>query len=205
MKQASRLLSLLVLTVALVVLTGSACQKSTPERAWAPGAYHPVTANLKTPPSLPAGVSVGTISGYDGDCASSNQPLYMLVSNSKSNDIDVTFPAGLVFGASDTNYEYMILPQEYTFTVAASANQDTVVLSTYGCNENSLDAPDADASYSIAGVESDKDTQVLLDLLAGKSLVTGDNVDLVEEAMTEVFEDSTGLQDSTKTQLGNLP
>jgi len=129
----------------------------------------------------------------------------MLVSNSKSNDIDVTFPAGLVFGASDTNYEYMILPQEYTFTVAASANQDTVVLSTYGCNENSLDAPDADASYSIAGVESDKDTQVLLDLLAGKSLVTGDNVDLVEEAMTEVFEDSTGLQDSTKTQLGNLP
>ena len=187
MKQASRLLSLLVLTVALVVLTGSACQKSTPERAWAPGAYHPVTANLKPPPSLPAGVSVGTISGYDGDCASSNQPLYMLVSNSKSNDIDVTFPAGLVFGASDTNYEYMILPQEY------------------GCNENSLDAPDADASYSIAGVESDKDTQVLLDLLAGKSLVTGDNVDLVEEAMTEVFEDSTGLQDSTKTQLGNLP
>jgi hypothetical protein len=205
MKQASRLLSLLALTVALVVLTGSACQKSTPERAWTPGAYHPVKANLKTF-SQPDGVSFGTISGYDGDCASSNQPLYMLVSNSKSNDIDVTFPAGLVFGASDTNYEYMILPQEYTFTVAASANQDTVVLSTYGCNENSLDAPDADASYSIAGVEWDKDTQVLLDLLAGKSLVTGDdNLALVEEAMTEVFDDSTGLQDSTKTQLGNLP
>jgi hypothetical protein len=202
MKQASRLLSLLALTVALVVLTGIACQKSTPERAWNRGAYHPVTANLKTY-SPPAGV-VGTISGYEDDWPSSNLPLFVLVSNSKGNDINVTFPAGLIFAASDTDYQYMILPQEYTFTVAAGANQDTVVLSTYCCNGDGSD-PDADASYSIAGIEWDKDTQVLLDLLAGKALVTGENVDLVQEAVTEVFDDSTGLQDSTKTQLGNLP
>jgi hypothetical protein len=204
MKQASRLLSPLVLTVALVVLTGSACQKSTPARAWAPGAYHPVTANLKTY-SRPDGISIGTISYYDGDCSSSSKPLFMLVSNSKSNDIDVTLPAGLVLAASDTTFQYMIVPQAYTFTATAGWNNDTVVLSTYCCNGDGND-PDPDASYSIAGIEWDKDTQVLLDLLAGKSLVTGDdNVALVEEAVTEVFDDSTGLQDSTKTQLGNLP
>jgi hypothetical protein len=203
MKHASRLLSLLALTVVLVVLTGSACQKSIPERAWERGAYHPVSQNLKTY-SPPAGVSFSNISGYDGDCLSSDLPLFMLVSNSKSNDIDVTLPAGLVFGASDTDYQYMILPQEYTFTAAAGANHDTVVLSTYCCNGDGGD-PDADASYSIPGIEWDKDTQVLLDLLADKSLVTGEDIDLVQEAVTEVFDDSTGLQDSTKTQLGNLP
>ncbi len=204
MKQASRLFSLLVLAVALAALTTAACPKSTPDRAWNRGAYQPLNENLKTY-TKPAGISFGKISGYDGDWASANLPLFVLVSNSKSNDVDVKLPAGLIFAASDTSYQYMILPQENDFTVPAGASQETLVLSTYCCNQSGTE-PDDGALYSIPGIEWDKDTQVLLDLLASKTLVTGDdNLELVQEAVTEVFDDSSGLTDSTKTQLGNLP
>jgi len=203
MKHASRLLSLLVLAAAFVVLAGSACQKSAPERAWDRGAFRPVPENTE-PYSLPSEVTVGTISSYEEDWPSSFLPLYMTVSNSTSSDVQVTFPAGLVFGTPDSIYQYMILLQEYVFTVAASANLDTVVLSTYCCNED-LDEPDYEADYSIRGREWDKETQELLDLLAPKSPVTGDdNIDLLQEAAFEIT-DYEGLTDSTKTQLQDLP
>ncbi len=204
MKHVSRLLSLLVLAAALVVLTGGNCQKSAPERAWDRGAFRPVPENIESY-SLPSGVTVGTISSYEEqDWPSSFLPLYMAVSNSTSSDVQVTFPAGLVFGTSDSIYQYMILLQEYVFTVAASANLDTVVLSTYCCNED-LDEPDYEANYSIRGREWDKETQELLDLLAPKSLVTGDdNIDLLQEALFEIT-DYEGLTDSTKALLQELP
>jgi hypothetical protein len=208
MKHVSRLLSLLVLAAAFVVLTGSICQKSTPERTWERGAFHPTSENIKNY-SLPSGVTVGTISSYEDDWLFSLTPLFMLVSNSTSSDVQVTFPAGLVFGANpplDTDYEYMILLQEYVFTVNGGANLDTVIaLSTYGCNEDNLDPPDDDAFYSYVGIEWDKDTQVLLDLLADKALVSGDDdVDLVQEALSEIT-DFDGLTDSTKALLQELP
>jgi len=154
--------------------------------------------------SLPSGVTHGTISSYEEDWPSSFLPLYMTVSNSSSSDVQVTFPAGLVFGTPDSIYQYMILLQEYVFTVAASANLDTVVLSTYCCNED-LDEPDYEANYSIRGREWDKETQELLDLLAPKSLVTGDdNIDLLQEALFEIT-DYEGLTDSTKALLQELP
>ena len=203
MKHVSRLLSLLVLAAAFVVLAGSVCQKSAPERAWDRGAFQPVPENTESY-SLPSGVTAGTISEYEEDWPSSFLPLYMTVSNSTSSDVQVTFPAGLVFEPSDPIYQYMILLQEYVFTVAASANLDTVILSTYCCNED-LDEPDYEADYSIRGREWDKETQELLDLLAPKSLVTGDdNIDLLQEAVFEIT-DYDGLTDSTKTLLQDLP
>ena len=204
MKHVSRLLSLLVLAAAFVVLAGSVCQKSAPERAWDRGAFRPVPDNIKSY-SLPSGVTAGTISEYEEDWLSSFLPLYMTVSNSTSSDVQVTLPAGLVFEPSDPIYQYMILLQEYVFTVDASANLDTVVLSTYCCNED-LDEPDFDAVYSSpTGQEWDKETQELLDLLAPKSLVTGDdNIDLLQEAVFEIT-DYDGLSDSIKTLLQDLP
>lgn len=154
--------------------------------------------------SLPSGVTVGTITSYEEDWPSSFLPLYMTVSNSSGSDIQVTFPAGLVFGTADSIYQFMMLLQEYVFTVASGANLDTVVLSTFCCNEE-LDEPDFEAVYTIRGQEWDKDTQELLDLLAPKSPVTGDdNVDLLQEALFEVT-DYDGLTDATKTQLQSLP
>ncbi len=55
MKHASRLLSLLVIAAAFVVLTGSICQKSAPERAWDRGAFRPVPENIESY-LLPSGV-----------------------------------------------------------------------------------------------------------------------------------------------------
>jgi hypothetical protein len=203
MKHVSRLLSLLVIAAAFVVLTGSICQKSAPERAWDRGAFRPVPENIE-PYSLPSGVTVDMISEYEEDWPYSFLPLYMTVINSTSSDVEVTFPAGLVFGTSDSIYQYMMLLQEYVFTVAANANLDTLVQSTFCCNED-LDEPDYEADYSIRGQEWDKETQELLDLLAPKSLVTGDdNIDLLQEALFEIT-DYAGLTDSTKTQLQELP
>jgi hypothetical protein len=203
MKHASRLLSLLVIAAAFVVLTGSCDQNSAPARAWDRGAFRPMSENTKSY-SLPSDVTVGTISSHEEDWPSSFLPLYMTVSNSTGSDVQVTFPAGLVFGTADSIYQYMMLLQEYVFTVASGANLDTVVLSTF-CGNEDLDEPDYEAVYTIRGQEWDKETQELLDLLAPKSPVAGDdNVDLLQEALFEIT-DYEGLTDSTKTQLQSLP
>lgn len=203
MKQASRLLSLLALTVALVVLTGIACQKSTPERVWAPGAFEPMSENIETY-SPPGGVTIDSVIGYDGDTDTleSDIPLYAFVSNSNSGNTSVTFPAGLVFGPLDPEYEYMMLLKDFTFT-AAGGGSSTAILPTYGCNEDSLYEPDPEISYTQQGKEWDKETQKLLDVMAGKT-IPDSLKDLVQEALDEVTQGDS-LTDSTKTKLSNLP
>ncbi|HTW92449.1 MAG TPA: hypothetical protein VMH22_12170 [bacterium] len=202
MKQASRLLSLLVLVAAFAVLAGSACKKI-PERAWTPGAFQPVNTNIQTF-TWPTGVTVDTLNGYeeDPDAQESNTPLYLVVSNSGS-DVSVTLPAGLVFAPADpTTFEYMMLVKPFTFT-ATGGGTSTAILPTYGCNEDSADVPSADCFYTVAGKEYDKETQVLLDVMAGKTITGDDNKELVQLGLTEITE-GPGLADSTKTALQNL-
>jgi len=209
MKHASRLFSLLVLTAAFVLLTGSICQKSAPERAWERGAFEPMPKNTQ-PYTLPNGVSVDSLFGYedDTDSLSSDTPLYLVVSSTNSSDTKVTFPAGLLFNPDNAvDYEYMMLVQEFSFTVPSNGTK-AETLPTYGCNEDSLDIPDADAYYSIGDKEWDKETQELFDLLTGKTIQGDDAKELVQQALNEITgpePDYNGLTDSTKTALQNLP
>jgi len=205
MKQASRLLRPLALAAAFSVLTASVCEKKTPERQWERGAFEPLPENTK-PYQLPAGVSVITMYGYTDDVIpKSDLPLLMTVRNGSNADIDIVFPAGLVFSPQenpDYDYQYMILLQDYPFTVSAGTDQNEL-LPTYGCNEE-LDDPDEDAFYSIYGREWDRETEELLDLVADKALSGDDAVMLAQEALFEIT-DGGGLADSTRTKLANLP
>jgi len=209
MKQIARLLSLLVLPVAFVVLTGIACDgASAPAREWERGAFQPMPGNTQSY-ALPAGVSEDSLFGYeeDTDSLGSDTPMYLVVSNSNSADTKVTFPAGLLFYPANTaDYEYMMLVQEFSFTAKAGGTT-TAILETYGCNSDSLDFPDAEAYYSIGDKEWDKETQELFDLLASKTIQGDEAPGLVQDALDEItgpdFPD--GLTEATRTLLKALP
>jgi hypothetical protein len=162
-----------------------------------------MTQNIETY-SPPSGVTIDSAIGYDGDTDSleSDIPLSVFVSNSNSGNTSVTFPAGLVFGPNDPESEYMMLLKDFTFT-AAGGGSSTAILPTYGCNEDSLSAPDPEISYTQQGKEWDKETQKLLDVMAGKT-IPDSMKDLVQEALSEVTQGDS-LTDSTKTKLQTLP
>lgn len=206
MKQASRLLSLLVVTAAFVLLAGAACssKKTPPARAWQPGAFRDTSPNIQAY-SWPAGIEPGTISASDSDIttAPSSMALFMTVSNSKGSDVQLKLPAGLVFSPSPAEYQYMMLLQDWSFTIPAGASDDTLVLSTYCCNQDST-PPDDEASYTVVGTEWDSETQELLDTLAVKSPVADTNADNVQDALYEIT-DGSGLNDSTRAVLKQLP
>jgi hypothetical protein len=202
MKQASRLLSLLVLTAAFALLAGSACDtKTAPERAWDRGAFQPVTENIEDY-SLPDGITIDSLYGYGDYIPESDLPLYMVVSNTNSGNTQVTFPAGLVFDPGNIDYKYMMLLKPFTFTANAGVT-DSILVPTYGCNDD-LSEPDDESNYSIAGREWDKETDELFDLVAKKALNTDDAVTLAQDALTEITDDD-GLTDATKTALNALP
>ena len=201
MKQASRLLRLFALAAAFLVLTGGVCEKKTPERLWERGDFHLVPENTQSY-QLPAGISIVTMYGYDDYISKSELPLFTTVRNGNANDIQVTLPAGLVFAASNAEYQYMILLQDYTFTADGGSDKDEL-LPTYCCNED-LDEPDDESFYSIQGREWDSEIEELLDLVADKALAGDDAVLLAQDALFEIT-DGEGLADSTRTQLQNLP
>jgi hypothetical protein len=206
MKQVFRLLSLLVLTVTLVVLTGSACKKESPpppDRVWLRGEFKPLDENTKDY-SLPDGITVDSLYGsIDSSIPESDLPLYMQVSSTKSGDTKVTFPAGLIFNPQNPEIEYMMMLQDFTFTANAGVT-DSIYVPVYGCNVD-LDEPDDETHFTTAGIEWDKETQELLDLVADKALNTPEAIDLAQQALSEITEDSTGLTDSTRTHLKALP
>jgi len=203
MKQVSRLFSLLVLTATLALLTVCSCpSKSAPARAWDYGAFEPVSANQQSY-SLPAGITIDSLYGSpDSTIPQSDVPLYMQVSNTNSGNTQVTFPAGLVFDPGNVDYAYMMILKDFTFTANAGVTKG-IYVPTYKCNTD-LSDPDDESFFTIAGKEWDKETQELLDLVAGKALNTEDAITLAQEALTEICDDS-GLTDPTRTALKALP
>jgi len=188
--------------VALVALLGSACDsKTAPDRAWERGDFHPVPENIESY-KLADGLTIDSMYGYDDFIPESELPLYMVIRNSKDNDIEVTFPAGLVFGADSVDYQYMMVLKEFAFT-ATGNGATAVIVPTYCCNEDG-DEPDDDSHYAIEGRENDKEIQELLDLVVYKTLSGDDALALAQDALFEIT-DGEGLTDSTKTQLQNLP
>lgn len=203
MKHASRLLSLLVLAAALVLLTEGSCDSgSAPERAWEREAFQPMTENLKSY-SLPGNISIDSCYGYDDAIAESDMPLYMVVSNTGSSDVQVTFPAGLLFDPGNAEYAYMMLLKDFTFTAKVGVT-DSILVPTYTCNVDLSDPDDESFYTNIPGREWDREIQELLDLVADKALDNDDAVTLAQEALTEITDDE-GLTDDTRTALKALP
>jgi len=157
--------------------------------------------------SLPAGIAIDSMYGEaDSTILNSDEPLRLQVSNSNSGSTEVTFPAGLVFSPSNADYQYMMLLKDFSFTAQAGVTAG-ILVPTYGCNEDSLDAPDDESFYNIGWLENDKETKDLFDLVANKTINSDEAIELLHTALDEItgpdFPD--GLTDSTKTKLQALP
>jgi hypothetical protein len=197
MKQVSRLL-LAALSVAL--LSAGICEK-VPDRQWDRENYQPVPGNTKGF-APPAGLEVLTMVGALDPTPESDLPLEMTLHNAKTTRVTVTFPAGLVFLPADAAYQYMILLQDFKFSVPAGL--DTLIsLPTYCCNEM-LDVPDETSTYELGPREYEKEMNELFDIVADRRLSGDTAVTLAQDALWEIT-DGTGLTDSTRALLRNLP
>lgn len=186
----------LLLTL-LICLIGS-CNRL-PERQWERGAFEPIGGR---PYRLPDGLEVRSIIGAEEEIPTSNLPLKMAILNNTTRRISVLMPAGLVFAPADPEYQYMMLLQQFSFSVPA--DQDTaILLPTYCANEN-RDEPDEDAQYQIAVQVWERELNELFELLKDKRLDNEEAVELAQEALFEIT-DGNGLTDSTRTRLRNLP
>jgi hypothetical protein len=190
----------LISAAALLALTAGICDR-VPERLWDRGDFHPVAGNTRGY-SLPAGIEVTDLAGYDDAIPASDLPLNLTLRNTSPKRINFSFPAGLVFGPLVVDYQYAMLVQDFAISVPATADT-TVLVPTYCCNEN-LDFPDSDAGYEITQREYDRETKELFDLVAAKRLEGDTAVMLAQDALFEIT-DGDSLTDDTRELLRALP
>ncbi len=170
-----------------------------PERQWERGAFEPIGGK---PYQLPSGITLREIKGLGEETTFSLMPLRAVLLNTTSHRITVKMPAGLVFSPFDHEYQYMMLVQDFSFSVPA--DQDTaILLPTYGCNED-LDEPDEESDYQIDIQVWEREFNELFTILKTKNLNNIDAVELVQDAVYEIT-DGNGLTDSTRTLLKQLP
>jgi len=190
-----------LMAIAAFLFIAGSCEQDepVPERQWERGDFHPVGGK---PYNLPEGLDVRYIVGADSEIATSFLPLTMAVFNTTTRRITVPMPAGLCFDPADHDYQYMILLQDFAFTVPP--DQDTTIfLPTYCCNED-LDEPDEDANYALDIQVWERELNELFDLVRGKQLNNPTSVQLAQDALFEIT-DGAGLTDTMRTKLQNLP
>ncbi len=192
-------LYLLVLVAALGLITVAGQCGKLPERQWERGHFEPIGGR---PYNLPDGLSVRYIIGAEDEIPTSFLPLAFSVLNNTTRRINVQMPAGLVFTPNNPDYQYMMILQQFAFSVPAE-QETTVFLPTYCCNEG-LDEPDEESFYAIDIQVWERELCELFDLVRNKRLDYEEAVDLAQSALFEIT-DGAGLTDSTRQKLENLP
>lgn len=186
-----------VLLVGMFLLA-SMCEKL-PERQWERGNFEPIGGK---PYQLPRELTVREIKGLGEETTFSLMPLRAVLLNTTSSRVNVRMPAGLVFSPLDLEYQYLMLVQEFAFSVPP--DQDTaILLPTFGCNED-LDEPDEEMSYEIDSQVWEREFNELFTILKPKHLDNWNAVELVQDAVYEIT-DGNGLTDSTRQLLQQLP
>ncbi|MFO7676477.1 MAG: hypothetical protein R6X12_09205 [bacterium] len=189
---------ILILVLVALAATGSLCERA-PERNWERGDFRPDPGRVW---DLPGDVRVNSIIGWEDEIVNSELPLALAFRNDGNAPRSVTMPAGLCFRPRDPEYAWMILLQDFTFTVPL--DDTTVLVPTWSANEE-RDEPDDESPYDIDLVARDREMKELFDLLAGKTLIdTIVELDVVQDALWEVT-DGDGLTDSTRAWLEELP
>ncbi|MFO7638746.1 MAG: hypothetical protein R6X14_05555 [bacterium] len=193
-----RFLSAPAIAVMAFALVLAGCGR-VPERQWERGDFHPDPGRRW---DLPGDLSVNSILGWEDEIENSLLPLALAVRNSGGARRSVTMPAGLCFKPRDPDYQYMILLQDFTFSVPV--DDTTVLLPTWCANED-LDEPDDESFYNIDLQAWDQDLKELYDLLRGKVIRDSFvDLDMLQDALWEIT-DGVGLTDSTRTWLRELP
>lgn len=187
-----------ILAFVLIVAGGALCG-ALPERGWERGDFHP---NPGREWNLPADLRAEVIVGWEDELHNSPLPLALSLRNSAAVRRSVTMPAGLCFRPRDPEFAWMILLQDFTFSVPP--DDTTVLVPTWSASED-RDEPDDESLYDIGLVAYDREIGELLELLKGKtvhdSLV---DLDMLQDALWEIT-DEAGLTDSTRVWLRELP
>jgi hypothetical protein len=182
---------LAALMVALLTM-GSLCEKP-PARQWEPGFFEPIPGKTW---NWPTGLDVIHMWGAFDPIPASDLPLELLVRNNSTKRVEVRMPAGLVFSPNISDYQYMMLLQEFTFS--CPEGDTTVNLPTYCANED-LDEPDDESLYEVALQVWELELNDLFDVVEPKLLVD-DAMILAQDALWEITEGGS-LSDSTRQKL----
>jgi hypothetical protein len=188
--------------IACLLLFVGACDKTEepPERQWERGFFKPYLGREFV---LAGGLDVTRIIGAEDFIPASELPLDMTIRNVTTRRVNTKFPAGLVFEPINTEYQYMILLQDFYFSVPAEA-ETIISLPTYCCNED-LDEPDDESVYRKFEIQVwERELNELFDLVKEKLLEGDDAVILAQDALFEIT-DGDSLTDATRTALRNLP
>lgn len=169
------------------------------ERNWERGDFRPDPGRDW---DLPADLRVQSIVGWEDEIPNSQLPLAVALRNTGTARRSVTMPAGLCFKPRDPEFQYLVLLQEFTFSVPA--DDTTVLVPTWSANED-RDEPEDESVYDIDLVAWDREMKELYDLLQGKIIHdTLVDLDLLQDALWEVT-DGEGLTDSTRAWIKELP
>jgi hypothetical protein len=188
----------LFLIAAAMFLAGGLCNR-VPEREWERGNFRPIGGK---PFSLESGLALISICGADEEIPASELPLDMAVRNATDRRVSTMFPAGLVFTPTNRSYQYMMLLQDFRFSVPERA-ETTISLPTYCCNDT-LDTPDDESFYRFDIQVYEREPNELFDLVADKRLEGDTAVPLAQEALFEITE-GDGLTDTMRALLRSLP
>ncbi|HDQ98995.1 MAG TPA: hypothetical protein ENN51_01720 [candidate division WOR-3 bacterium] len=184
---------------ALFAVAGASFCQDVPEREWERGEFYP---NPGREWNLPADLRVNSIIGWEDEIPTAVFPLLLSLRNDARVRRSLTMPAGLCFRPRDPEFSYMMLLQDFTFSVPP--DDTTVLLPTWVANED-LDEPDDESVYDINLVAYDREITELLDLLRDKTIHdTLVDLDMLQDALWEIT-DEEGLTDSTRAWLRELP
>lgn len=181
-----------------------------------------------TPLVLPPGVTLaGTVRGADdltSQCEHGTQPhgsgVYVQVcvplENSTGGPVEVVFPPGLVIVSAAEGFQNGLLVERVVVTVpptppgpggppadgGVAPEAHVVTLHTY-CLNASKNPNERGTPYRLGAVTTDEGLRELLGLLAGRSVDSEDDVDVVQDAIYSITEER-GLTDRDRTDLARL-
>ena len=183
---------------------------------------------LGTPLVLPPGVTLaGPVRGADdltSECESGTPPhgsgVYVQVcvplQNSAGAPVEVVFPPGLVIVSAAEGFQNGLLVERVVVTVpptppgpggppadgGVASGAHVVTLHTY-CLNASRNPNELGTPYRLGSVTSDEALRELLGLLAGRSVDSEDDVDVVQDAIYSITE-GRGLTERDRADLARL-
>jgi hypothetical protein len=189
------------LAAAGLLLVAGTCKKEVvPERQWERGFFKPYLGKEFT---LNGALHVTRIIAAEDEIPASALPLAMTVTNETSRRVSTHFPSGLVFEPTNLEYQYMIILQDFYFSVPAQS-ETLIDIPTYCCNED-LDEPDDESFYRKFEIQVwERELNDLIDIVRDKRLEGDTAVPLAQDALFEIT-DGDGLTDATRAALESLP
>lgn len=142
---------------------------------YTPGDTLPDAVTNGTEVTVPAGITVDDING-DAYCLDGEFPITIVLTNTSSQTVTVTFPAGSTYWVENGDTQNLIIVYDVSIEVTAG---DTVTycLPTF-CLNSSLSAPGGSDQYVLGTVYTGGCIGTIIDIIASKDPSAFDYYDL---------------------------